>query len=510
MLAPVKPYRRFIILSSPRSGTHMLRTALKNHPNIAARTEVFNPDFLHDRPFGPQTPAKEILNKHIYRDLPAKIQMLGFIIHRSGAPFGNWPDLWEMLQDDKDIYVISLRRRNLLKRYLSYQVMRTFKGSPPKPLTFDPEALKKDFICQQKEVDAFDERFAGHPLIKVYYEDLCTDYHRTMKKIQRFLKVKPQKLWPGIKGKPKRKLREAIANFDELQAYFAQTKWATFFNEEEVIHISHPGKKRPFFGIKHPYLDRLADSPAIWPYKHIRFRHKKSWTGLIMMLTKYQLRQLYQRLVKSKSRFYKDLPNTGIVFYSQYLEELLIRSFFQDRRNGVFLDIGCAWPHQLNNTCYLEKHLGWSGIAVDAFPACQEEWEKHRPNTQLLTFIITDHYGTVEKFYEAGGIGSTKEERLFLNKVIRGNEVLVPTMTLTKLLDDQGIKKIDFLSIDIEESEAKALAGFDIERFQPELVCIERAYLDEDEILNYFEKHHYKLLREYMARDKSNWYFVPK
>ena len=183
MIAQDKPYRKFIILSSPRSGTHMIRTALRNHPDIVAHSELFNPDFLKNEPFGPQTPEDVILGQYIFRDYPPNVEQVGFIIHRSGAPFGHWPDLWSLLQADKGLFVISLRRRNLLRRYLSYQVMRTFRGAPPTPLTFDPEVLKRDFIYQQREIDAFDQRFAGHPLLKVYYENLCSNYHQTVKLI---------------------------------------------------------------------------------------------------------------------------------------------------------------------------------------------------------------------------------------------------------------------------------------------------------------------------------------
>ena len=101
-MAKAKPYRKFMILSSPRSGTHMLRTALRNHINVAARSELFNPDFIRDRPFGPETPAAEILDQYIFRDYPPHIQMVGFILHRSGTPFGNWPDLWQMQDADQD------------------------------------------------------------------------------------------------------------------------------------------------------------------------------------------------------------------------------------------------------------------------------------------------------------------------------------------------------------------------------------------------------------------------
>ena len=38
-------------------------------------------------------------------------------------------------------------------------------------------------------------------------------------------------------------------------------------------------------------------------------------------------------------------------------------------------------------------------------------------------------------------------------------------LTLTALLDREGIAHVDFVSMDIELAEPKALAGFDIERF---------------------------------------------
>lgn len=505
------PYRKFIILSSPRSGTHMIRTILRNHYNIAARSELFNPDFLQAMPFGPETPAEEILQEYIFREYPVNVKVVGFIIHRSGTPFGDWPNLWQMLEDDKEIYIISLRRRNLLKRYLSYQVMRTFKGAPPGPLNFDPEDLRNDFIYQQQEIEAFDERFSDHPLLKIYYEDLCNNYNATIKKVQRFLKVKPRKLWPDIKARPKRNLNEAIANFDELQIHFSQTEWSGFFEEEEgVTHVSKPASRPVFFGKHIQFLEYLANSRRIRLYRHIRDRYFMNWSEFFIMLIKNSLSPFYNQLIKNRSVFYKKLPHKSIPYYSEKLEELVIRSFFNDCRKGFFLDVGCAGPIQISTTCYLENHLEWSGIAVDANPSETKAWKKYRPNTQLFKFLVTDHYGSIEKFYAAGGLGSTKKERNFKGKIVRGTEVLVPTITLSKLLDDNGIKKIDFLSMDIEGSEIKALEGFDINRFQPDLVCIEFNRKMRPEILAYFESHQYQLIEEYQQFDKVNRYFRPQ
>ena len=83
---------------------------------------------------------------------------------------------------------------------------------------------------------------------------------------------------------------------------------------------------------------------------------------------------------------------------------------------------------------------------------------------------------------------------------------LVPTVTLTKLLDDNGVTSIDFLSMDIEGSEPAALAGFDIERFAPELVCIEMIPNPENrkKITEYFEAHGYQRIQRYIEHDAED------
>ncbi len=81
---------------------------------------------------------------------------------------------------------------------------------------------------------------------------------------------------------------------------------------------------------------------------------------------------------------------------------MIIRDFFQDRRGGFFVEIGCAWPIKNSNTYYLEKHLGWSGIGVDGLPDFAPGWKKHRPGSTFLNFLVSDRSDTKETFYKAG------------------------------------------------------------------------------------------------------------
>ena len=87
--------------------------------------------------------------------------------------------------------------------------------------------------------------------------------------------------------------------------------------------------------------------------------------------------------------------------------------------------------------------------------------------------------------------------------------VTVPTVRLTDLLGRLGIARFDFLSIDVELAEPKVLAGFDIDRFQPALVCIEAHPAVRQQILDYFAAHGYRLLGRYLRADLQNLYFEP-
>ncbi len=201
--------------------------------------------------------------------------------------------------------------------------------------------------------------------------------------------------------------------------------------------------------------------------------------------------------------------------YSQFNEELIIRHFFQDKREGVFLDVGCAYPIRLSTTYYLEKHLGWSGIAIDALARYRKAWERTRSGSTFLSYAVTDKSGETITFHIAGepSVSSLSEEQAEKWGGPESVPVEVPTITLTDVLEDHKIERIDFLSIDIEGAEPAALSGFDIERFKPKLVCIEAHTNDganEEQIRAYFTEHGYELIEAYLPYDLANWYFTPR
>lgn len=229
-----RKYRKFLILSSPRSGTHMLRTSLHSHRNIVCLSEMFNPDHtLENYAFTADTPEQEILDRYIFVLQKRRIRAVGFCLHRSDAGFGNWPHLWEKLAAMPDLVIISLRRKNLLRRYLSFE-LRPRRDVPrllPAPLILDRNQLVADFEHQAAKTAEFDRHFSHHALITVAYEDLCMNYEPTMRRLQSFLKVPYRAVRPETPKVSSQSLPQAIQNYWQLKKQFANSEWAEFFED---------------------------------------------------------------------------------------------------------------------------------------------------------------------------------------------------------------------------------------------------------------------------------------
>jgi hypothetical protein len=66
-------------------------------------------------------------------------------------------------------------------------------------------------------------------------------------------------------------------------------------------------------------------------------------------------------------------------FYSNQAHQDLFALGINDyKQNGTFVDIGCSFPRETNNT-YLLEQLGWSGFSVD-IRDFEERWKNHRVN----------------------------------------------------------------------------------------------------------------------------------
>lgn len=247
-------YVRFIVLGSPRTGSTSLVTALRSHSRIIDYGELFKVWRDEDVPrwpnrFGLRTKARietvnsdpqRYLSDCVFRTYPQQIQAVGFKIFYEHAQSPKWRPIWHYLKDQRNIRVVHVKRKNLLRTHLSFELaQRTGRyrssspgaSSPPPDLRLEYEDCLRAFSTLAEQQRRFDADFADHALLEVSYEALASDFDGQVRTVQDFLGVTHESVRPETRKQEKRPLASAIQNYNELKARFAGSEWEPLFEE---------------------------------------------------------------------------------------------------------------------------------------------------------------------------------------------------------------------------------------------------------------------------------------
>jgi hypothetical protein len=243
---------RAIILTTQRTGSTFLVGCLRSHPDINCITELLVGAHL-DPPAmfrtsrvltkasrfvmgGGWWPTRAIRRFYASSDKPASV----FKIMYNQA--SNRPTL-NCLAGDRDVRVLHLRRRNLLKMHVSQLLMprrrnliwepHTTVPLPPVTTRVDPALAIEQMRKAQARYRHFEEVFAGHPRLPLVYEELIEDQRLRPSEGRRicdFLGVEDRPMGSSfIKLNPE-SLEAMVTNYGELADAVSRTEFA------EMLH----------------------------------------------------------------------------------------------------------------------------------------------------------------------------------------------------------------------------------------------------------------------------------
>lgn len=194
---------------------------------------------------------------------------------------------------------------------------------------------------------------------------------------------------------------------------------------------------------------------------------------------------------------------------SEYAEEWIVRDFFGDQHHGVFVDVGANHHQRFSNTYYLEVALGWSGVAIEPQVKFAEGYRKYRPKTTFVPLFVSDVSNESATLYLTDNDLVASSTREFTEAFGEVAPTEVTTTTLDDVLTRLGVQHVDFLSMDIELAEPRALAGFSLERFEPRLIAVEAHLPIRQQLLDHFARHDYAPVGRYWRVDSENFWFAP-
>ena len=184
---------------------------------------------------------------------------------------------------------------------------------------------------------------------------------------------------------------------------------------------------------------------------------------------KKKLHILHNIFIKHKYLLNKDS-------YSMDGEDIFINKFFSKKKNGFYIDVGCYHPIHRNNTFLLYKK-GWRGINIDIHQFSIDLFNYLRPNDFNFNYAVSNKDEIIDMYYQKKLSQISTIERFQANKVFQGNikKSKIKSFRLDEILKMVNLKnlKIDLLDIDVEGADMKVLEGFSIEKFKPELICVE-------------------------------------
>jgi len=193
------------------------------------------------------------------------------------------------------------------------------------------------------------------------------------------------------------------------------------------------------------------------------------------------------------------------LYFSQHGEDMVLKSYLENKKNGFYIDVGAHHPFRFSNTYYFYKR-GWNGINIDAKPGTKKLFDFFRSKDINLETGIAQEDGilTYYMFDEPALNGFSKDlsegrDKESNYKLIGSQEI--PVQRLEKVLDNHLPQntKIDFLTVDVEGLDLEVLSSNNWQKYRPSYVVAEDLdinleNLSDSVIYNFLYSKNYKLV----------------
>lgn len=187
---------------------------------------------------------------------------------------------------------------------------------------------------------------------------------------------------------------------------------------------------------------------------------------------------MFNKIIKRIANFI--FKNYSIKSYSQEGEDMILKRYYENYKNGFYVDIGAHHPNRFSNTKLLYQN-GWNGINVDAMPGSMKLFNRFRKRDINIELGISEKPGFLNYYiFNESALNGFSEDLsnyrdnqndIYKIKEIKKINIITLEMLFDKYLPPNQI--IDLLSIDVEGLDLEVLKSNNWTKYKPNLILVE-------------------------------------
>lgn len=226
-------YKKVVVVGRARTGSNLLLSYLNSHRNIEMEGELFG--YLKGKN------CKGIWDSAFVRHVPW-VKWFGFKIFYEQPLDSTDKEVWDLIEGDKEILIIHLKRSNILRSYLSHKIAtksgRWTQSSSAgleelesEKINIDIEDCVKDLQKTQLCESAIAVRFAQHQCYELTFEQLVNNPEEEMQKIFTAMHLKNRKIQTKMMKQNPESIKDIVLNYSALSTALAGTEYSHFLEE---------------------------------------------------------------------------------------------------------------------------------------------------------------------------------------------------------------------------------------------------------------------------------------
>ena len=190
------------------------------------------------------------------------------------------------------------------------------------------------------------------------------------------------------------------------------------------------------------------------------------WEGMLKNLyeNNYDLNK-----VKCWDGYIKELSEVnGFNIFSQDGEELFLKNYFCDKKNGNYIDVGAYHPYKFSNTAWAYIR-GWRGINIEPNLENYVLFKALRPEDINLNCGIGEKNDVLKYYtFEEGALNTFDKNRAdsLKNEWNYKGEVDIEVKPLKDIISKSKQNYFDFIDIDVENCEMNVLRSIDFSKVE--------------------------------------------